>query len=78
MERDVNELIRINNEKYAKIFAGIREAVSNMLDGLNYNYFSESIEAVNNSLKELANKQASIVNAFMEGYNKAMDSDKIK
>lgn len=72
------DFIRINNEKYAKIFAGIREAVSNMLDGLNYNYFSESIEAVNNSLKELANKQASIVNAFMEGYNKAMDSDKIK
>lgn len=63
------DFIRINNEKYAKIFAGIRESLSSLLNSLHYDYFSKTAESLKNVAMELSSMQSSMVNAFLKGLN---------
>lgn len=63
------DFIKINNEKYAKIFSGIRESLFSLLNSLHYDYFSKTAESLKIAAMELSSMQSSIVAGFLKGIN---------
>lgn len=68
------DFIIINNDKYTKMFSGIKESISKIFEELHYNdYLPKYIENLKDFAKELSLMQSPMFNALLKGIN---DSDK--
>lgn len=71
------DFIKINNKRYAKIFAGIRKTISAALEEIHYNdYFSKAAEGLKNDAVEFSLIQSSMVKAFLKGLNASDTNEK--